>query len=127
MRRHPTRALLSLLLLPLGACRGSGPTAATERAPVAVLDVAPGVATVLVDGTVQLTAEPRDARHVALAGRAVAWTSSDTTVARVDARTGRVAAVRAGTATITATCEGKTGTATVRAVSAEGFAVPGRP
>lgn len=127
MRRHATRALLGLLLFSPDACRGSGPTAGPDRTPVEALDVAPGVATLLVGGVVQLTAEPRDARDAVLAGRAVAWTSSDTAVARVDARTGRIAAVRAGTATITATCEGKSGRGTVRVMSVEGFAVPSRP
>jgi len=47
-----------------------------------------------------------------LVGRAITWSSSDPTVATVLA-TGFVRAVGAGTATITATSEGHSGTAAV--------------
>ena len=49
----------------------------------------------------------------ALTGRAISWTSSDTTVAQVTA-TGVVTGVRIGTATVTATSEGKSASAAVR-------------
>jgi len=67
--------------------------------------------------TVQLTATPKDASGNPLSGRAVTWSSSDTTVATVS-RTGFVTAKGAGTATITATSEGKSGTATITVTSA---------
>lgn len=55
----------------------------------------------------------RAADGTALAGREVAWTSSDTSIVRVYPN-GSVLGRRAGTATITATSEGKTGRTTLR-------------
>lgn len=59
-----------------------------------------------------LSAVAYDARNAVLTNRAVSWTSSNTSVASVDA-TGKVTAIAPGTATITATAEGKQGTAGV--------------
>lgn len=80
--------------------------------PVASVSVAPGTSTILVGATVQLTATPKDAGGRALSGRAVTWHSSDASVATVSA-SGLVTGVAPGTATLSATSEGKTGTATV--------------
>jgi uncharacterized protein YjdB len=79
--------------------------------PVASVDVSPASATIEVDETVDLDAVPRDADGNAL-DRPVTWSSSNTSVATVDAD-GLVTGVAEGTATITATCEGKTGTAAI--------------
>ena len=54
-----------------------------------------------------------DAAGNTLSGRAVAWSSADTRIATVD-QVGVVRGVRHGTVVITATSEGKLGTATVR-------------
>ncbi len=62
--------------------------------------------------TVQLTAEVRDQNGNAMAGAAVNWASSAATVATVDG-SGLVAAAGNGTATITATAGGASGTAAV--------------
>jgi uncharacterized protein YjdB len=62
--------------------------------------------------TAPLTALTRDASGNVLTGRVVTWTSSNTAVASVSSA-GVVTGVKVGTATITATSEGKTGTATV--------------
>ncbi len=80
--------------------------------PVASVSVSPTSATVLVGQTVQLTATPKDVNGSALIGRVVTWASSAPGVATVSA-SGLVTAVAAGTATLTATSEGKSGTATV--------------
>jgi uncharacterized protein YjdB len=80
--------------------------------PVASVSVSPTSATVLVGQTVQLTATPKDVNGYALIGRVVTWASSAPGVATVSA-SGLVTAVAAGTATLTATSEGKSGTATV--------------
>jgi uncharacterized protein YjdB len=61
----------------------------------------------------ELAAVALDGRGVALTGRAVAWVSSDTTVAKV-AATGTITAVAAGSARVTATVDGVSGTAEVR-------------
>jgi hypothetical protein len=60
----------------------------------------------------QLTATPRDANGAPIAGLGMVWTSSDATIATVDAL-GKVAAVRPGSATITVRVHGKTAAATV--------------
>jgi hypothetical protein len=64
--------------------------------------------------TLQLTAKPQDATGRDLF-RDVTWTSSAPTVATVSS-TGLVTTVAIGTATITATSEGKTGTSTITVV-----------
>ena len=72
--------------------------------------VTPPAATTLVGQTVQLSATPEDASGNPLSGRAVLWATSQTNVATVDGN-GLVSALAAGTATITATSEGRSGTA----------------
>ena len=80
--------------------------------PVASVAVSPPTAGVLVGGTVQLTAAPKDAAGNALTGRAVSWTTSNAAIATVG-QTGVVTGVAVGSATITATSEGKSGTAEI--------------
>ncbi|MEW5931019.1 MAG: Ig-like domain-containing protein [Gemmatimonadota bacterium] len=89
---------------------------APPPAPVASVSVTPPTAEVQTGATVQLTATPRDAAGNPLTGRAVTWTSSNAGVATVDAN-GLVTAVAPGTATITATSEGRTGSSTVTVVA----------
>ena len=67
--------------------------------------------------TVQLTATLRDAAGNVLTGRAVAWSSSNTSTATVSG-TGLVTGVAAGPATITATSETKSGAAVVTVTAA---------
>jgi uncharacterized protein YjdB len=80
--------------------------------PVGSVAVTPDTASVAVGATRQLSATVRDAGGGTLTGRAVTWSSSDTTKARVST-TGLVTGVAAGTAMITAASEGKQGQATV--------------
>ncbi len=80
--------------------------------PVASVSVAPGAVTVTVGGTVSLVATLQDANGNTLAGRAITWASSNAGVAMVSG-TGVVSAAAVGAATITATSEGYSGTATV--------------
>jgi uncharacterized protein YjdB len=87
-------------------------TVTVNDRPVAAVTVSPATSAVLLGGTVQLTATPRDAGGNPLSGRAVTWTTSAAGVATVGPG-GLVAAQGAGTATITATSEGRSGTATV--------------
>jgi uncharacterized protein YjdB/PKD repeat protein len=82
------------------------------RAAVASVEVTPATASLVVGSTVQLTATPKSANGSSLSDRPVIWTSNNTAVATVDA-TGLVTGVGQGTATISATSEGKTGTASV--------------
>lgn len=83
--------------------------------PVASVTVAPALDTIAPDGTVQLTASPKDSVGNPLNGHVVSWSSSDSLVAKVSG-TGSVAGQSAGSATITATSEGKSGTATIAVV-----------
>ena len=81
-------------------------------APVASVAVSPTSATLIVGQTVQLEAQPRDASGRRLDGRTVTWSTNRPDVATVTS-TGIVAAVSPGTATITASSEGRSATATV--------------
>src|SRR3989454_1017458 len=87
-------------------------TVTCGASPVASVSVAPPSATVPVGQTVQLTATPKDANGTLLAGRTVTWSSSNTSVANVDG-SGLVSAAAAGSATITATSEGQSGTSAI--------------
>lgn len=80
-------------------------------APVAEVRVAPDTATLIAGGTRQLIATPLDGSGRPLTDREVTWAGSGT-VATVSA-TGLVTARTEGTAMITATSEGRTGTAMI--------------
>src|SRR5438309_1769089 len=86
-------------------------------APVASVTVAPSSASIAITGTAQLTATPKDASGNPLTGRAISWSSSDNTIATVNG-SGLVTGVAAGSVTITATSEGKSGTATITVAGA---------
>jgi uncharacterized protein YjdB len=81
--------------------------------PVASVAVVPADVAIDAGKSTTLTARVMDAAGNTLTGRAVAWTSGDTRIATID-QAGVVRGVRRGTAVITATSEGKLGTATVR-------------
>jgi uncharacterized protein YjdB len=92
----------------------AGTAALTIRVPVASVSVSsPGSEPVPPGGTVQLSAVAFDAGGVALVNREFTWTSSDNAIAKVDAA-GLVTGVAQGSATITATSEGKAGSVSVR-------------
>ena len=84
--------------------------------PVATTSVSPATSTIYPTQTVQLTATLKDSADNVLTGRTVTWTSSDTTIAQVST-SGLVTARGLGTATITATSETRSGTATVTVAS----------
>ena len=86
-------------------------------APVASVTVAPSSASIAITGTAQLTATPKDASGNPLTGRAISWSSSDNTIATVNG-SGLVTGVAAGPVTITATSEGKSGTASITVAGA---------
>ena len=92
-------------------------TVTVRLVPVNSVVVSPQTASVTVGAAVQLSASVRDASGAELQGRLVGWTSSDETVAVVSS-TGRVSGIKVGTATITASSEGKSGTATVTVTAA---------
>jgi uncharacterized protein YjdB len=86
-------------------------------APVATVSVSPASTSVAVGGTVQLAVTLRDASGNVLSGRVVTWSSNATSVATVSV-SGVVTALVVGTATITATSEGQSGTASVTVTAA---------
>ena len=91
----------------------SGTAAVTVSVvPVASVGVSPATASLTVGQTSQLTATPKDASGNPLTGRVITWATSNAAVATVNA-SGLVTAVLAGSATITATSEGQSGTAAV--------------
>jgi uncharacterized protein YjdB len=67
--------------------------------------------------TTQATATTRDASNTVLTGRVVSWSSSNQGVATVS-ESGLVAAIATGTAQITATSEGRSGSAALTVASA---------
>lgn len=79
-------------------------------APVARVDVSLDVTAVTAVGATRASATLRDARGRVLTGRAMTWSSSDPSVAAISAD-GTVSAVHEGTTTITATSEGRSGSA----------------
>lgn len=95
--------------------------------PVATVTVSPASVSVAFGAAAQLTATLADASGTALTGRTVTWTSSNTAVATVSS-TGLVTGANVGTATVTATSEGKSGSATILVTpnSAITFAASGR-
>jgi uncharacterized protein YjdB len=80
--------------------------------PVATVTLSPTTASIRVTATTTLTPTVKDANGVVVTNRVIAWTSSDTTLATVTS-SGVVTGVAPGTATITATSEGKSGSASI--------------
>ena len=111
MTRHLRALSLALAIGVFAACDDdpSGP------ASVAVVQVAAPADSVVVGGTLSLSATLQDRRGTELTGREVEWASDNPGVARVDGA-GVVTAVAPGSATITASSEKQTGRFTVRVV-----------
>jgi uncharacterized protein YjdB len=79
---------------------------------VATVSVSPDTAVAAVGDTVPYFATLRDANGNILSGRVVTWSVSDSTVARVEGASSQSAVIRAlaaGSAVVTATSEGKSG------------------
>ena len=89
-------------------------TVLVKPVPVAKVVVLPASATVYIGRTVTLVAQTQDSVGGVLAGRPIAWTSSDTTVATVSVA-GVVTALKAGTATVTGSAEGKSAASVITA------------
>jgi trimeric autotransporter adhesin len=85
----------------------------TGPAAVEAVTVAPASASYLQVGqTQQFGATPLATGGIALTGQAITWDSSNPAIAAVSAN-GLVTAVAPGTATVTATCAGRSGSATI--------------
>ena len=104
---HQRTLLLTTLLVStvaVSACGSPVPVAAT-------IEVAPLSGTIAPGETLQLTATAKDTANVVLAVT-FTWVSDNTLAATVSS-TGLVTAVANGSATITASADGKSGTATI--------------
>jgi len=86
-----------------------------SRVPVASVTVTPNPAVVKVTFTQQLNATLRDNIGNPIGGRAIIWTTSDGSIVTVST-TGQIQGIAVGSATITATSEGVSGTTTVNVV-----------
>jgi uncharacterized protein YjdB len=87
-------------------------TVTITQAPVATVTIAPTAPSVAEGATVTLTATLKDANGNVLTGRAITWSSGNTTLATV-APSGVVTAKKKGSVSITATSEGQSGSVTV--------------
>jgi hypothetical protein len=110
-----SRTVLSALFVLAASCSSGGGSGGTQPvSTVATVSVSQD-ATLVPQATVQLTATPKDATGAALAGQTVTWTTSNSAVASVSS-SGLVTALTVGTAIITATSGGKSGTVTMTVV-----------
>lgn len=98
----------------VAACGSDTPL--TGTAAVASVTVTGPTTPIFVGATTSLTVSTKDAAGAAVSGAAVTFTSSSDAIATVSSA-GVVTGVTPGTVTITATSNGKTGTATVTIVS----------
>jgi len=109
-----------------GSCGGGGDSTVapsnnppTQQPPapaaVATVELTPTSPSVLAGSTVQISATTKDAQGSVLTGRTITWTTSNSALATVSS-TGLVTTIAPGNATITATSEGKSGTAVVTSV-----------
>jgi hypothetical protein len=95
---------------------------AAAPAPVATVTVSPASASLAVGATQPVSAVLKDANGNVLTGRSVTWATSNAPVATVSG-SGLVSALLVGTATLTATSEGRSGTAAVTVTTAGGGTV----
>jgi uncharacterized protein YjdB len=86
--------------------------------PVATVTISPSNPSVVERLTTRLAAITKDANGNTLSGRTVTWSIVSTSVATINANTGDVTGVSAGTTTVTATSETKVGTATLTVTQA---------
>ncbi|HEY2804276.1 MAG TPA: alkaline phosphatase family protein [Gemmatimonadales bacterium] len=106
-------ALAAALSISAAACKDTTTVAASVNT-VAVLPSSPNL---VVGDSVQLTATPIDQNGSPILGQVITWSSSDTTVATVNA-SGKVISKTAGAATITATAGGVQGHAVLNVTAA---------
>lgn len=96
-------------------CNG-GDTSGPSPNATATVEVSPATISLeFLNGTTQLSATARNSSGNPIAGKQATWSSSAPAVANVDAN-GLVTARSAGTATVTASIDGRSGTATVAVV-----------
>jgi surface protein len=120
MKSSARRLLIAASLVTLGiACK----EAIVEPVAVARIDVAGGGAGLRLGQLAQLSATLRSEEGWPLPGSGVTWTSSDASVATVSA-TGQVTALKRGTATVSASAGGVSGTAAVSVIGVQAVTIP---
>jgi len=132
---NPSVATVSSSGLVTGVAPGSSTITATSEGtggraaitvtviPVAAVAVWPQSSSIPVGLTLKLTATPKDRAGNPLEGRPVTWASSNPSVATVSLD-GVAAGVAQGSATITATSEGESGSAAITVRVPQPFGVP---
>ncbi len=112
-RSHSVALCCFLLVVgATGGCGGGDSGGPAAPATVAAVIVSPGSATLLPDDTLRLTASPVDSHGSAVSGKNPTWSSNATAVATVSS-SGTVTALAPGVASISATVDGKSGSATI--------------
>lgn len=127
-RLTAARRMAALLILTTAAACSDGVTDGTPGRPgggnpppdttpvVASVEITPGTLQLPVQASRALSATVRTTSGRELTGRLLSWTSSDSTIVRVDIN-GNATALRVGTAIITAALEGKQGQSTIEVVT----------
>src|SRR5215207_8705156 len=119
MRLVPRAAVLAALV----ACGGDGSTKPADPGPTVTTIVVSGPTGALqVGGTFALSAEVRDQSGAAIAGKTPTWTSANNSIATVSAA-GVMTAAAAGSTSISAAVDGKTGSVNVTVQNPPVFAV----
>src|SRR6266705_3427683 len=95
-----------------GAARGTVSITVTPTRPVASVTITPSAASLVVQGTVQLTSTLLDAQGKVIEGRTITWASNNPAAATVEP-SGLVTGVGVGSALVSATSEGVSGTAAI--------------
>ncbi|MEO8480045.1 MAG: Ig-like domain-containing protein [Gemmatimonadota bacterium] len=103
---------LTLVLSLTASCGGGSPTTPGGPAPVATVTVMQPATSLVAQQTLQLSAVVKDAGGSPLTGRSVTWQSTAGAVASVSSD-GLVTGLSRGSTTVSATSEGKMGTATI--------------
>lgn len=85
--------------------------------PVGAVVVSPPNGSLMTGSTLQLTATLKDSQNKIITGRPIAWSSSAPALASVS-ETGMVSGAIAGSAKITASCEGKSGSCSITVTEA---------
>jgi uncharacterized protein YjdB len=122
----------SAIITAMAACCTSGQVTITVSQEISTITVSPSSASVVAGNTTTLVATARDANGNAIPGVSFSWSSSSTGVATVNG-SGVVSGVAQGSATISASAAGRTGTASVTVTSStsgqqpSGYTLPNRP
>lgn len=116
--------IVALAASSCGGDKGSVGPPGPPAVPVASITVTPAAGTVVPFGAVQFTATLKDASGNELSGRNVTWTTGSAAIAAVS-NAGLVTGVGLGTTTVTASAEGRSGSANVAVKNGKALAGPG--